>query len=172
MDCSTDNADVSGETIGAVAAAISGESKYTGVWLRIGHRFRGRLTEWLLAFIMLMWGAVVSLPGELFSVASFAGFRQVIEEETLGSIMIVVGAARLIGLGINGAMIEVTPHIRMTSAAIGVLVWATLSYFFAQSGHIGTWAAIYPVFALMEIGNTYLAAYDVGSARNGSGGNP
>jgi hypothetical protein len=29
-----------------------------GIWIRVTHRFRTRMTEWLLAVITALWGAV------------------------------------------------------------------------------------------------------------------
>jgi hypothetical protein len=136
-----------------------------GIWIRITHRFRTRQTEWLLAFITALWGAVILGTGNQFDQPAFSYFRQVFgEERYLGTLMLVLGVLRILGLIVNGARKNVTPHIRMGSAAIGCIIFSGISYCFAHSGIVSTWIAIYPPFVLVELVNVYRAAHDVGES--------
>lgn len=136
---------------------------WPGIWTRIQHRFRTRLTEWLLALITALWGVVILLPGGAFNEPAFSGFRSVFgSEDYLGAGMLVLGLMRIAGLIVNGARQNVTPHIRMLSAACGCLIFFGISYCYMLSGIVSTWLAIYPPFVLVELVNAYRAAHDVG----------
>lgn len=137
-----------------------------GVWIRIKHRFRTRNLEWALAVITALWGASL-LPGAAYDQPDFAGFRTVFGNAELGWAMVILGSGRLIGLIVNGALKNVTPHIRMVSAGIGGLIFFCISYFYMLSGIVSPWLAIYPSFVVCELANLYNAAHDVGEARNG-----
>jgi hypothetical protein len=137
----------------------------TAVWIRIQHRFRTRRTEWGLAFITALLGIVMLLPGEMFAFPGYAGFRAIFGSEMfLGVGLLVLGILRIGGLIVNGARKNVTPHIRMASAACGCLIFAGICYCHWLSGIWGAWIAIYPVFVIGEFSNVYTAAHDVGEA--------
>lgn len=139
-----------------------------GLWVRITHRFRTRMTEWLLAGITAAWGLVLLLPGQAFDQPAFAGFRAIFwDENALGVVMVLFGLARVAGLIVNGARKNVTPHIRVVSAAFGCMVFVGMCYCFMLSGIVSTWLAIYPFFVIGELTNVYRAAHDVGESLNG-----
>lgn len=136
-----------------------------GLWVRIQHRFRTRMTEWMLAIVTGLWGAVLLLPGDAFDQPAFSGFKQVFgDETTLGLGMVTLGALRVIGLFINGARQNVTPHIRMFSAGCGFMIFMGISYCYMLSDVVSTWIAIYPPFVIVELVNAYRAAHAVGEA--------
>jgi hypothetical protein len=121
------------------------------------------MTEWMLALITALWGVVILCTGNQFEQPAFAYFRSIFgQEEYLGSLMTLLGVLRIVGLIVNGARKNVTPHIRMVSAGIGCLIFAVISYCFLHSGIVSTWLAIYPPFMVVELANVYRAARDVG----------
>lgn len=123
------------------------------------------MTEWLLAGITALWGGVLLLPGTAFDQPAFSGFKDIFGNEMLlGVSMVILGMLRLVGLFINGARKNITPHIRMFSAGCGFLIFFGVSYCFFLSGVISTWIAIYPPFVIIELVNAYRAAHDVGEA--------
>ena len=141
-----------------------------GIWIRIQHRFRTRMTEWMLAAITAIWGGVLLLPGDAFNQPAFTGFRDVFgREEILGSCMMLLGVLRILGLIVNGARQNVTPHIRMVSAAIGCMIFSGICYCYMLSGIVSTWLAIYPPFVVVELVNIYRAARDVGESHGRAG---
>lgn len=136
-----------------------------GLWIRITHRFGPRLTEWVLAAITMLWGAVLLLPDAIFDQPTWAGFRAIFGNEiALGTIMVLLGLSRLGGLIVNGARKRVTPWIRVVSAGLGFVLFVGITTGYALSGVISTWLAIYPVFALVELVNIYRAAHDAGES--------
>ena len=139
-----------------------------GLWIRIQHRFGPRLTEWMLATITLLWGGVMLLPAETFAQPAYAYFRNIFGNELfLGSVMLLLGLARLGGLIVNGARKHVTPRIRRVSAAIGFMIWVGISCAHTMGGIVGVWLAFYPIFAAVELINVYRAAHDVGENSRG-----
>jgi hypothetical protein len=136
-----------------------------GIWIRIQKRFRTRRTEWLLAAITALLGFVTLFLGNLFDLPGYAGFRHIFGNEILlGVCLSALGILRIVGLIINGARKNVTPHIRMFSAACGCLIFAGITYCFTLSGIFGWWVVIYPMFVVTELANVYSAAHDVGEA--------
>lgn len=136
-----------------------------GLWIRIQHRFGPRMTEWILAVITAMWGAVLLLPERTFDQPAWSGFRIIFGDETLlGFIMLTLGFLRLGGLVVNGARKNVTPWIRVVSASLGFLLFVGITTGYALSGVVSTWLAVYPVFALVELLNIYRAAHDAGES--------
>jgi cytochrome b561 len=132
-------------------------------WIRIRHRFRTRVTEWLLALVTALWGVIILLPGDTFDQPAFSGFRSFFgNEDYLGALMLILGLLRIAGLFVNGARRNVTPHVRMVSAACGCLIFFGICYCYMLSGIVSTWLAIYPPFVLAELVNAYRAAHDVG----------
>lgn len=138
----------------------------TGIWIRIRHRFGPRMTEWMLAAITALWGAVLLLPADTFDGPAYSFMRAIFfgREDLLGAIMLALGMIRIGGLIVNGARREVTPWIRMVSAAIGFLIFVGISTGFALSGSVSTWLAVYPVFAVIEAVNVFRASHDAGES--------
>ena len=136
-----------------------------GLWIRIQHRFGPRMTEWMLAAITALWGAVLVNSLALFNQPAWSGFRDIFRDEwTLGWIMVFLGALRIGGLIVNGARKNVTPWIRSVSASLGCCLFVGITYCYSQSGVFSTWLAIYPVFAVVELLNVYRAAHDAGES--------
>lgn len=139
-----------------------------GLWIQIQHRFGPRMMEWFMAFHTAMFGLVLLTSPNLFVQPAWAGFRSIFPSEaSLGWIMVILGAARIGGLIVNGARKHVTPMIRQVSAGVGCLIWFGIVYGFATSGVVSTWLAIYPLFGIGELVNIHRAAHDQGETRNG-----
>jgi hypothetical protein len=135
-----------------------------GLWIRIQHRFGARLSEWFVAVVTLLWGAVLLIPADTFSGPSWVLFRSLMSEGMWGLLMVGLGALRLGGLVVNGARKTITPWIRVVSAGSGFVLWIGISIGFAFSGVISTGLAIYPAIAVLELFNIYRAAHDVGAS--------
>ena len=136
-----------------------------GLWVRLRVRFGPRLSEWMLGGITVGWGLVGVLNTDLFKQPGYAGFRPIFGDSLLlGIVMLMLGTARLGGLFVNGSRRDVTPWIRVTSAGVGMLIWVGMTTAYALSGVLGVWAAIYPVFALVEVINAYRASRDAGES--------
>jgi uncharacterized membrane protein HdeD (DUF308 family) len=131
------------------------------LYLQIKHRFHSRRTEWTAAIQSVIWGVVLLAPGDAFaSSPAFAIFREIINENVMGWAMVIVGVVRLVGLFINGARKEITPWIRVATAAVGCGVFTFISLSFAASGVWSTWLAAWPVVAVTELFNIHGAMRD------------
>ena len=127
------------------------------------HQLVRRGTEWMVATMTMLWGVALLLPGDAYATSkTFSFIALIASENTLGTIMLVLGIARLIGLIVNGARGDITPWVRLVSAGCGFLIFVGLSAAFALSGVVSTWIAIYPVIAAAELLNIYRAAHDAG----------
>lgn len=135
----------------------------TGAWGRVAERFGPRMSEWICATIMFLWGGVLLLPAATFDIDTFQYFAAIFgSENRLGTLMLLIGFMRLSGLIVNGARQQVTPAIRTISALVAFWVWLGITTCFALSGVVSTWLAIYPVLAITEIANMYRASVDAG----------
>lgn len=140
-------------------------NEYTGLWIRVQHRFGPRMMEWFMSVHMLGWALVLFYVDGLFEREAYKQFALLFNDQAfLGWILGLVAVGRLAGLIINGARPTVTPAIRQWSAAIGFLVWTGISYCFFMSGLLGVWITTYPLAALAELVNFYRAAHDHGEA--------
>ena len=135
------------------------------VYLKRQPQFIERVAEWMISVQMAMWGGVLLLPQDTFSTSpAFRILALFVSETTLGSLLVVLGVARIVGLVVNGHRKKVTPWVRLVSAAGGFFVFTGISAAFAMSGTISTWIAIYPVIAAVEIVNIYRSAHDAGQS--------
>lgn len=146
-----------------MTTALPNESS-GGIWIRIQHRFGARMMEWFYAGHTLLFGLVLLLFIGVFDQPAWRGFEAVITQANLGLIMAFLGIARIGGLIVNGARKELTPWIRVFSAACGFLLFIAITLGYAASGVVSTWLAIYPMFAIGELVNMYRAAHDAGES--------
>lgn len=135
------------------------------LWVRVWHRMGPRLSEWMLSFIMFGIGTVLLVAVDLFHQPIYSGFRVLFGGTfVLGTVLLVLGIARLVGLVINGSMAMVTPWIRVVSALGGATIWVGFTFAYMLSGVLGFWAIIFPAFAAWEFVNIRRAARDAGDA--------
>lgn len=124
-----------------------------------------RRSEWGLALIMMCaWGVnLLFNPTHTFSTPAFSVMREIAPEWAWGIACLVVGAARLIVLIINGRWKKCS-HARMICAAVSTFLWVGmfLGFFLANVGSTGT--VVYLVFAVMEANTIYEAAQDAREA--------
>lgn len=137
---------------------------YPALWVRIKHRFGPRLMEWFIAWMTACWGGVLLLPADTFAGPAYAIFLAVAPEWWWGAAMLLLGAARIGALIVNGSRKDITPWIRVVSAGCGFMVWVGITTSFALTGVISTWIAIYPSLAVAEIINVVRAARDAGES--------
>jgi len=129
------------------------------------HQFDPRVSEWMVATQTALWGAVLLMPQDTYSTSpTFNILKLFVPENTLGTILLVLGISRLVGLFINGRRRKVTPWVRLVSALCGFMIFTFISTSFALSGVISTWIAIYPVIAAVEFINVYRSAHDAGKS--------
>ncbi len=137
---------------------------------RIQHRFGPPMMEWFSGAVAATFGVILLVGDNVIDLPEWSWFADFFHEQgTFGRIMIALGAARLVALGINGALIDVTPLIRQVSAFCGLLVWFAIAVGFYLSGVLTVWAAFYPWLVIAELTNIYRAAHDQGEVRNGVG---
>jgi len=125
-----------------------------------------RSTEWMLATILLLWGVEIMRPGVVFDVPIYGVMKALLRESTWGAIAVVIGALRMLGLGINGWWRR-SPIIRCIGSLFSGLFWLTLCVLMLW-GHqraggylpIGV-TAFYPVFFLFEGWCVAAAGYDM-----------
>jgi hypothetical protein len=136
------------------------------IYVRVKTRFDRRLSEWMMAVITALWGLVLIFPSDTYDTSTvFTFISHVVPEAVFGTFMMFFGVLRLLGLVINGARQDVTPWIRVVSAAVGFMIWGLVVFSFALSGVISTWLATYPIMVIVELANVSRAAHDAGEYR-------
>lgn len=143
------------------------------ITLRIKHKFRKRITEWVGAFILIFLGLILVQPDQTFDGnPSFALLESWGSGWDWGMLLMLSGGLRLIGLIVNGSMESVTPWIRVAGAAVGFIYFAliTASMVLAHlylGAPLSTGIAPYGALALMEVAAMYLAVIDARIYQNG-----
>lgn len=89
-------------------------------------RKASRALDWFCAAMVLAWGISLALPGEtLASSPAYEFFvERGISETAWASILISVGALRLLALVVNGHAPQGSPIVRGLAAFLGVIIWA------------------------------------------------
>lgn len=95
-----------------------------------------RAIEWLFASMMIVWGAMLLLPGNMLSHPTFDLLLQVAPERTWGFFSITVGYIRVAALIINGHWRR-SPILRMLASILGMMSWTCLAYFYGASMYAG-----------------------------------
>lgn len=85
-------------------------------------RYPTRTVEHLLAWIILLWSAAAFAPGEIMTGPAFVYLLKLAPEYVWGGIGVVVSAARLVALFINGRWYR-SPTLRLLGAASGLVWW-------------------------------------------------
>lgn len=126
--------------------------------------FLTRLSEWQSAVITMMWGLTVVLPASTYGTAAgYSGFRMIIDQQSFGGALILIGAGRLFILGVNGLW-KPMYFFRAGAALLTTMVWTAFVVGFAMSGTFGSWVAIIPAFLIFETANVFRAMNDAAAA--------
>ncbi|WP_143061937.1 hypothetical protein [Faunimonas pinastri] len=118
-----------------------------------------RVAEWALGTILFNFGWILLLPAQTFDGPSYAGMARVAPEGVWGLACLIVGAARLVALFINGTRRR-TPHVRAIMAFLSCFFWLQISLCFLQAGTVPTGLAVYPVLLALDIFNLFRASSD------------
>lgn len=113
---------------------------------------QARMTEWLLASLMVAWGVAVALPGETLALSGWRLLAQLAPEPVWAGASIAIAAMRMAALWVNGRWRR-SPLLRAGGSAWGLGWWLGLGWLLwigAEPGTVAATAAYYPVFALFE----------------------
>lgn len=134
----------------------------------VASHFRIRFSEWMLAFIMLNWGLVLTCLGPIFDRPAMAWLAQLGDQPGWGIACYLVGFLRIAALVINGTFAgtwwsRFSPHVRSLMSAVSCLIWTTITISVlsqADKSQVGTGLAVYPVFMLADLFNCARASLD------------
>lgn len=121
-----------------------------------------RSVEWLLAFLMVAWGAGLMLPGNTMELQHYRHLAALAPEPVWAAWSMSIGIARLAALYINGSWSR-SPLIRAGGAALGVIWWLILGYLLYTGRAGGPLPAAlmwYPVFCGFELYSAWRGARD------------
>lgn len=135
---------------------------------RASQASQARLTEWMLASLMIAWGVAVALPGETLHLAGYRVLVTLAPEEVWAALSIAIGAMRMVALWINGRWRR-SPLLRAGGAAWGLGWWLGLAWLLwlgADPEALPSAIAFYPIFAAFEAASVVRGAGD--SYRSGA----
>lgn len=137
--------------------------------------FPFRVTEWLLAGIMLSWSiALWNIEPADYADPIYLGLSRVAESATWAKIAFAIATIRVIALLANGAW-RPSPYFRIFGAIIGGFLWLQISVSMFVAEHAPLGIAIYPWLLVADIYNVFRASHDArvsddrARARNGAG---
>jgi hypothetical protein len=137
---------------------------YTGVWVRISHRFATRRAEWMASLFAFGFGSQFIFTPDIMDQPQWVIFKSMMPPAYWGIVLLLNGAICLTALTINGASPNVTPKIRMAASALRLFIWAGMLLVFAFGGIVGLWLTLYTVLFSFEWSNLAEASKDVGEA--------
>jgi hypothetical protein len=105
-----------------------------------------RAIEWLFASMMMTWGAMLLLPGNMLAQPTFELLLAVAPERTWGFFSIAVGYIRVMALVINGHWRR-SPILRMMASVLGMMWWTCLAWFYGLAMLKG--APPFPMYGCM-----------------------
>jgi hypothetical protein len=128
--------------------------------VKLTKSFPIRVTEWLLAGIMLSWSiACWNLRPFDWANPLYSGLARFADQQTWAFFAFIIGSLRLAALLINGAW-RPSPHLRAAGAFLACFMWLQISFAILDADIRTTGIAIYPWLLLADIYNVFRASYD------------
>ena len=121
-----------------------------------------RVTEWLLASLMVAWGLAVALPGDTLAPAGYRLLAALAPEPVWAAVSLAIGLMRMTALTVNGRWRR-SPLLRAGGAAWGIgwwLVLGWLTWLGSDPAAVPAAHANYPVLALAEAHSVWRGAGD------------
>jgi hypothetical protein len=120
--------------------------------LLIGHaisnRYPTRSVEYMLAWMMLAWSAMVAWPGAILTGPQYEPLIHLMPEWIWGTVGLVVGCLRMFALIRNGSWAR-SPYLRLFGACVGFNFWLVLFVLFGIAIFNG--AALFPMYACLPV---------------------
>ncbi len=128
--------------------------------VKLTKTFPIRVTEWLLACIMLSWSIVCwNLTDAEWANPIYSGLSRMGEQQSWAFFAFAIGAIRLAALTINGAW-RPSPHLRGAGAFLACFMWLQMSLGIFASELVVTGVAVFPWLFIADIYNVFRAAHD------------
>ena len=128
--------------------------------VKLTKTFPVRITEWLLACIMVSWSiACWHLEGTDWQQPIYSGLARIANQNTWAFYAFWIAVVRLLALTINGAW-RPSPHLRAAGAFLACFMWLQISLGMFVSEIRVTGLAVYPWLLLADIYNVFRASHD------------
>lgn len=128
--------------------------------VKLTKTFPIRVTEWLLASIMLSWSiACWHLRPVDWANPLYEGLARIADSGTWAFFAFWIALGRLAALTINGAW-RPSPHLRAAGAFLSCFMWLQISLGMFAIDVRATGVAIYPWLLLADIYNVFRASHD------------
>jgi hypothetical protein len=128
--------------------------------VKLTKTFPIRVTEWLLAGIMLSWSiACWHLRPIDWANPLYSGLSRLADQNTWAFFAFWIGLGRIMALTINGAW-RPSPHLRAAGAFLACFMWLQISLGMLSADLRATGVAIYPWLLLADIYNVFRASHD------------
>lgn len=96
------------------------------LWEGAADRFRDRKLEWYSALAMVSVGLWLLREPSTFDLAPYTTIRSMLSETAWGWLLTCIGVARLLVLGVNGALERGSPYLRALAAGICAVLYIVL----------------------------------------------
>ena len=128
--------------------------------VKLTKTFPVRVTEWLVAGIMLSWSIVCwNLTPEAWALPTMEGLGRLASQNTWAFFAFWIAVVRLAALAINGAW-RPSPHIRGACAFLSCFMWLQISLGMLSADLTSLGMAVYPWLLLADIYNVFRASLD------------
>lgn len=128
--------------------------------VKLTDHFPMRVTEWLVAGILLSWGLFcINASPAVWDMPVNRELSMFGTQDQWGSVALSIGLVRMIALFINGAMRR-SPHARAFGAFMSAFLWLQLSFGVLIQPFYSLSAIIYPWLFVADVYNVFRAARD------------
>ena len=129
---------------------------------RLQKSFNTRFCEWMLAFIMFGLGLMYALPEPSMAAPAMMQMTYTMPEQAWAVVSIVLGVARILVLGINGAW-KKQGHARAVLGILCLLIWTQTAIVFLNYPPASPGDIIFPIFVISELFLIFRAAKEAGT---------
>lgn len=139
-----------------------GKRSFSMLFLQIKGHFGARVSEWILACILVSIGLMLIRPIDLFTDNdAYFGLARIATQATWGWFCLGCGVLRLIALTINGSWVPSTYHLRALASLLSCFFWFQLSLALLISDKPSMALATFPWLLVLDIICCHRAAVDV-----------
>lgn len=138
----------------------------TRIFLGITDHFPARRSEWVLAFVMMVWGYILLRPEPTFTNSvAWSQMTAIWSEQVWGWLAVSIGGFRVAALVINGTFSNSwygrwSPHVRAVASFLSCFLWFQIVFGLIGSGAVTTGLAVYPGLFILDAMNIVAASKD------------
>lgn len=152
----------------AAGRVMHADRNYIGaLWDGVTAHLWLRYPNWIMSALIFCIGVILYINPHIFSgdvkAYQYVYLNRIIHQEWWAAICMIVGAAEILALIVNGTFPSFTysAHLRTIGAALACFVWINILFGVMHAGELTTAQPIYVVLLLFDSINTCVAVSEI-----------